>query len=237
MNATELILSFRLSPLRQAEALGFFRQVVIPFKICSDAAFLPVLKQFETDIANYEQAVNPKLGNVNTEPLEIADRRRDNAEIGLAEHIGATTRHYDVEIAAAATRLQSIMSRYAGISTLPYLQENGLIIALLRDLATAEAKADLAKIGAEGWVTELAAANEAFIVLFDERNRDESGNITGLSADCRRACENSYRICVGMLNSLITVNGIGEYQNIINEVNELINYQKQVLANRKGKSN
>lgn len=236
MNAKELIRNFKLTSLRQTEALGFFQRVSEPFKTCETAQFKPLFQQFEADVSAFGKAVNPQMGSTETEPLTEADVRRDNAIGGLFGQIKIMCKHFDAQTLAAAERLQAIAKNHAGITQLPYIQENGQIATLLRDLDTSQAKADLEKIGAAGWATELAAANTAFIALFDRRNEEEAAHITGQSMECRRACENSYRPCVDMINALITVNGAEAYKTIVDDVNNLIDYQKQVLATRESRN-
>ncbi|MDR1679784.1 MAG: DUF6261 family protein [Prevotellaceae bacterium] len=235
MNVKEIIQDLELSRLRQTEALGFFQRVSEPLKTCEAAQFKPFFQQFEADVAVFGRAVNPQVGSAETVLLTEFDNRRDNAIDGLFGQVKVMCIHFDVEIKEAARRLHAITENYADITLLPYIQENGKIVALLRDLDATQAKADLTKIGAAGWVTEIAAANEVFIARFDKRNEEET-RITGLSLDCRRACENSYRSCVKMINALITVNGIEAYKTLADALNNLIDYQKQVFAIRDGRN-
>lgn len=232
MQKTEKIQSFKLAKLRQTEALGFFQRTQVAFRTCTDAKFKTLLAKFDTEIAAFTKAVNPQTDNATTEPITAADNRRDNALYGLFGQVRATCKHFDAATQAAARRLYAITKDYVDITNLPYIQENGKITALLRDLSTEAAKIDLAKTGTEGWVTEITNANKAFTTLFDKRNMEISGNVTGHSLDCRRACENAFRACVDMINALVMVNGAAAYQTLVDNVNELISYQKQVLAAR-----
>jgi hypothetical protein len=232
MNNQNQISTISLSRLRQTEALSFFRMMLEIFKISDNSIILPLIEYFEKEINAFAKAVNPKMENAITEPLALADERRDTAIAGFFKQIKVMCKHFDADIKAAANRLQDIIKHYADIPFLPYIQENGKIDALLRDLSSERAVDSIAVTGTVDWLQEIRAANTHFNELFEKRSNEKAGIVSGRSTALRQACENAYRPCVDMFNSLVMVNGAEDYQSIIDKANSIIRYQKQVISAR-----
>ena len=87
--------------------------------------------------------------------------------------------------------------------------------------------------GLDRWVARLKEANEKFIVIFTNRNSQQATIVTGATKTARQDTDAAYRAIVKRLNALAEVNSDTDYLEIINNLNNLIDRQKTILATRK----
>lgn len=144
---------------------------------------------------------------------------------------------------------------------MPYLAENSAVTNLIQDLEEFDNREEeeeerpgelsdpasspldgvsldnvtnrLQMAGLDRWVARLKEANEKFIVIFTNRNSQQATIVTGATKTARQDTDAAYRAIVKRLNALAEVNGDTDYLEIINNLNNLIDRQKTILATRK----
>jgi hypothetical protein len=220
------------SGLRNEEHFGYLSLVDAEFKKCNSPLFTSPYAGFLNGLNAYDAALERSRGSFLTRPLAEADARRDAAYRGLAERVHAGTRHFNPERANEARQVEVILSRYGNPVSLPYIQENGVMLNLVQDLDKPAWRARLATLDAEEWLDELKTSNDEFISLFSTRNEEQAGTMTGLAREARLVATRAYQACVTRLNALAEVEGPDAYAPVIAAVNRLVEYQKNVLRAR-----
>ena len=168
---------------------------------------------------------------------------------------------FDPVIAEIARRADIILRRNGDPCSLPYLAENSAVPNLIQDLEEFDNREEeeeerpgelsdpasspldgvsldnvtnrLQMAGLDRWVARLKEANEKFIVIFTNRNSQQATIVTGATKTARQDTDAAYRAIVKRLNALAEVNGDTDYLEIINNLNNLIDRQKTILATRK----
>jgi hypothetical protein len=218
--------------LRSEEAYGFLSLAGVEFEKIDNPLFKPVRDEFATRLHALDAVLERAGVSHLTRALVEADARRDAAYRGLAERVRAALRHFNPVVAAAARQLDATLSRYANPAALPYIQENGVLMNLVQDLDTPAARDLLALAGAVDWLDELKASNAEFMALFSTRNEEKSIVVTGAVREARLVAARAYQDCVTRVNALAEIEGPDAYATVIATVNQLIEYQKNVLRQR-----
>jgi hypothetical protein len=234
-NMETKILNLDLSRLRLEEHFGFISLVATAMSACNSPLFTPLHAEFANSVTALDVVLERARGSHITRSLAEADRRRDDAYRGLAGRVQSGLHHFIADKAEAARRVDAILSLYGNPVSLPYLQENGVLLNLVQDLDTPETRALLARLDAEEWLDELKASNAGFIALFTARNEERAASLSGSAREARLAATLAYQACVTRLNALVEVEGPDAYATVISAVNRLIEYQKNVLNIRDGR--
>lgn len=106
---------------------------------------------------------------------------------------------------------------------------------MVKDLQTGYAE-DIATLGLEKWVTELAAANEAFEELMQKRYEAEAGKPQYTMKTAREEVDEAYRVIIERIDALIIVNGEEQYAGFVNNLNERIERYNNAVSRRYGRN-
>jgi hypothetical protein len=228
-----------ISKLRNEEVYGFLTLVADEFQKIASPAFDPRYFEFTARLSILNEVLERERKNVHTRAIAEEDDNRDAAYRGLAEFTRASLHHFIPEKAVAAQHVDEILTRYGNPTSLPYVQENGVLSNLVEDLDTADNRARLATYGAIEWLDELKASNGRFTLLYVIRNEEQAAAYAsvpvGAVRDARLALARAYQACVTRLNALAEVEGPGAYTVVIANVNQLIRKQRSVINARKAK--
>jgi hypothetical protein len=228
------ILRLSIRDLRNEELYGLISLVMTEFMKCDDPRFQTTREA----LAKCLSALNAVLERARKSPYTLriaaADDRRDFAYRALLERIYA--RYVNPEKIEAARQVDEVLSRYDNPVSLPYVQENGVILNIVEDLDTPEMRANLALLDALEWLEELRASNDAFITLFTARNEEQAAAYDsvppGAVREARLALAGAYQACVTRINALAEVEGPEAYASMISAVNQLTRRQEGVIGVR-----
>lgn len=218
--------------MRNEEHYGYLGQCLAKLSLLPEEKALPQRAAFEAAVAAEDKALENVPTNM-TESLVEADRIRDDCWNGLHMFADAMLLFPKVEAKEAAKRIKAILATYGDPRRLPYLQENGAIDNLITDLQTEKATADLVLIHAADWLTELKKYETQFLTLFGERNAQNAIQENGAVKKARKASDVAYGQLIQVVNALVLIDGENAYLPFINEMNELIAYQRIVFSRRK----
>ena len=143
--------------------------------------------------------------------------------------------HPNQEIAAIANECKAIFEKYGNPTTLPQVQESGILHNLFQDLDKLTTK-KLEKMYFTEWLQQLKDAEQNFLDASDERSAQEGIRQTGIIKDTRAASDTAYRILIDTVNLLAEIGDPQPYADFINSVNALIARQKTVLKIRETNS-
>lgn len=193
------------------------------------------LGQYATKYAEEGIALDVIRKSTFTDDIAEADLLRDNTYRGLRAAVRSATKHFNAEVLQAASRLQVVFGHYSNITVKSYDEETAAIGSMLTDLTTTYA-ADIATAGLNGWVTELAANNDAFAELKKSRYTEKSDLPMIRMKEARVATDTAYRALTERINALIVINGEGGYTSFVNELNKRVEAYSNTLAQRKGRN-
>jgi hypothetical protein len=163
------------------------------------------------------------------------DRRRDEVFRGFAATVQSALYHFDPAKREAAARIGKIIETYGNIAAKGYDQETAAIDDLIRELATGESPARVSALALNDWIAQLAAENQTFKALMDERYKESSQRPATRMKAARLATDKALRNIFDQIEALALVNGIAAYQAFIKDVNAVLERYKNILAQDKGR--
>lgn len=254
------IKSLNLGLLTQNEDYGFHSFAIVEFEKCEEPQFKLLVNDYKVKYNVFDKTMKVS-GGENTLSYDVTrlDQIRDDTYRGLKRQNNVAMNDFDPVIAEIARQIDIILRRNGDPCSLPYLAENSAVANLVQDLEEfdneqveerpgelsnpASSPLDgvsldnvtnrLQMAGLDRWVTRLKEANEKFITFFTNRNNQQATVIAGATKAARLETDAAYRAAVKRLNALAEVNGDTDYLEIINNLNNLIDRQKAILAARK----
>lgn len=229
------ISSLNVSSLRIEEDFGFMKQVKAELETITDEAARTAVKPTEDAFTVAFNAFDDALKLAATSPSAStaaeADYRRDRSWSASNAYVSAMANHPTEATAQAARRVKEVYDRYGNPTSLPQTEESGVLHNLLQDLKALSSE-DVATVAFQPWLTDLEAAEDAFLAAARERTAQDAARVVGASTDARKAMDNAYRALVDRVNALAVVNGPEAYATFIDHMNALIDRQKTVLKAR-----
>lgn len=249
------IKSFNIASLHQAEDFSFHALAIAEFEKCTEELFLAVFNVYKEKFSAFDANLKTAGGkDPETKEVKEADEATDSCYSGLAATTRAMVGHYDPAIAELARRVDIILRKYGNPTNLSYLEEYGIIDNLLQDLAVfdttvittedaseedenipdelADDVHNLDTLGLTGWVNQLKKCRDRFMTAYSKRNATQAVSVSGATKAARKETDAAYRNTVKRMNALIELNGEAVYVEIINNINQLIDNQKTVIASR-----
>ena len=190
--------------------------------------------EFNLCYDNEDEALKKIVKSAVTEEMKAADRNRDNTFSGLVTTNKAALKHYTPAVVAAAQRLQVVFDTYGNVSRKPLNEETSAIYNLVQEL-TENYAADVTKVGLDGWVTKLDAANKAFDALVKARNDENTAKTQLKMKETRIATETVYFDIVKRIHAFMIVEGESNYITFINKLNGYVDKYNNILAQRMGR--
>lgn len=170
-----------------------------------------------------------------TADISEADDWRDSLGTGLIYTVRGTTYHFAPARREAAKRVLVVVENYGNINRKSYDEQTAAINSMVKDLQTDYAD-DIAALGLEKWVTELAAANKAFEELMQKRYEAEAGKPQYTMKTAREEVDDAYRAITERIGALIIVNGEKPYAGFVNDLNERIERYNNAVSRRYGRN-
>ena len=232
------ILSIVVSNLRNDEYFQFMSEVD-KLVVASTVAALGISDQytpFKSGLTNVDEVLKVEKGSNQTRLIIEADEKRDRIHKGLELQVESNKNHWDESVVDAALRIGRIIGQYGNLRVLSYNEESSAIGNLVKEL-TSEANApSLATIGLTTWVSKLGEANDAFQAIFNDRASEVASRSSGNVRAARLLLDPLYEAMVARVNALSVVNGEAAYADFIDKVNYYVDYYKNTISARKGRT-
>lgn len=258
--ATEIKV-INLARMHQAEDYTFHSLALAEMQACEEASFASLKEAYAAAFEAFDAELKTAGGaDPLTKEVTEADAATDRCYTGMVAIARAMLYHHDAATVELARRVLLIVDRYGNPTNAAYLEEYGVIDNLLQDLrafdtevvgSTEEGSGEeeeeerpgglsllaadthnLTTLGLDSWVTQLQQCRDRFMQLFTQRNAQLAKAETGKTKAARKAADEAYRAAVKRLNALIEVNGIGTYETLVANLNQLIDRQKGIQAAR-----
>ena len=230
------IKDFSLSRLRNEEHFQFFssfRDLVMMFTVLALNIEL-LFNLFLASLANELAALDLIRKNAISDDLIDADDERDSVFRGMSDAVKSALNHFNVDVRAAARRLQVVLDTYGNLAIKPYDAETGGLNSLINDFTTTYA-ADVARVGLNEWVVELQAKNKAFDDLKNNRYSAEAAKTILRMKQERLKTDAIYRQITERINALVIVEGEARYAGFVNELNKRIEGYDNTISIRRAK--
>jgi hypothetical protein len=170
-----------------------------------------------------------------TKKLVVADKRIDNATAGMKAAIKSGLHRSEPEVKDAAQTLSNRMKDFGNIRSKSYEEESAAVQLLIEQFRGLLAP-QVAILGIESWVNELAEAEAIFTQLFEERNAELAGRPQESLQDVRSAIEIVYKKMIACIDADLIVNGNAVCGEFANQLNEQIKYFNEHTHQRSKKN-
>ncbi|MGL4909524.1 MAG: DUF6261 family protein [Bacteroidales bacterium] len=229
------IKKLRLEELRNEEGFQFFTEVKDytqeQAELCTQLSkyFPDFLKQY----ADYDTALEQIRKSIYTQKINEADNERDLVFRGLVSTVKGAHGHYEKAKREAATQLQIVFDYYGNIALKGQDEQTATLHNLIRDLQSHHS-AELTSLTLNQWVMYLSTLNSNFEELIRARDKESAGKTHLKVKDVRIEIQHTYRQMIELVNSLVKVHGVEQYETYIKQLNVCIDRYKHRLQQRKG---
>ncbi|MDR0412544.1 MAG: DUF6261 family protein [Dysgonamonadaceae bacterium] len=185
-----------------------------------------MLPEFNELFNRERQLVDAEKSSRHTEKIAVADRRRDRAIVGITAAVKSFIHHFDPEVVTAAKSIRKLVKAFRKeISKKSYSEESTAIEVFVDELHD-KYEAQVALLGLNEWVTELAVAQSEFVKLFTRRNSERAAKPKVPLGDIRKQVDAVYREMTDLIVAYTKVNGEENCALFIDELNAWITYFK-----------
>lgn len=232
-----MIRSVLLRALRNGEFIHFCKNVLT---ICRDND--PSALSIEGPLLALQRAMEPldehfaqERGNTITAELELLDKRRDAALIGLRCWAEGGSYHFDTAFAAAGKQLLEAFDKYGhNLTKLNYHAKTEMIENLTGELDNdAELHTAVGILRLEEWVNELCLANSLFNTRYLHRNSDYAAQPVINLYPLREQAIDAWQQLARHITAHATLHPSDAYTKLINEINTLAGEYNLLVTNRR----
>lgn len=231
-------INFDLSHLRNEEEFQFAGEV----KGLAEDEGLPEVKGLAAPFAAYSELyylLNTGIEQVrkseHTAKLKQADKLRGDVYRGFVLFIDAFRHHPNPGKKEAARTIQIVIDSYGNLRDKPYQEETASIYNFLETMDQRCSPA-IELLGAASWMEDLSVANDAFDELMTMRFDENVGERVNVG-ETRRALELAYANFISLVEALVQLDSENPaYRKFIERLNARIVYYRDVLAQRKGRT-
>ena len=204
----------------------------LPAKV--EAAYTPFVSRIEA----MDDAYKLSRASEYTQQIADEDTRRDGLYIALKNQVLMYTRFtFDAEKNAAGTYLWNIIRKYNVDVNENYHEESGKLQQMIQELeADNVAGQHITSLGLTSLLSQLKTANEAVRTLLSQRNDERMMQEKAALANARNRADEAYRDLVLMINAATVMENdqesVAGLEGVISQVNELIKYYRQYVAQK-----
>lgn len=216
----------KLTRYRNSEFIQYLRDTLTIFKgfdlktLKLDIYIGPI----EASIAALDEVFVIASKNGNTEALEAADARRDDAVIGIRTVALGFERHHLENIRIAAKTILNLMDKYGtGIAAFGHIAETNAITSIIQEFETVPQATNAAStLNISNWITELKDANITFNDIFIARNKDLAEKPDQNLKELRTPAMASYNNLINKTEAYQSITDNAEYKNILSQIDTIV---------------
>ena len=195
---------------------------------------LKIREQYEEYTTLYykeDEGIKKIVKSELTAKIRDADKARDDIWSVMLKMNAVALKDFDPKIVDAGKRLKILLDTYGNISVKPQKEQTSATYNILQELQGKYA-ADVAAVGLERWVKELAARNEAFSELMEGRFYEKAIKSDVKVKEARALLDESYKGITERISALILLEGANEYEQFVRGLNVIIKEHADTLARR-----
>jgi hypothetical protein len=216
----------KLTRYRNSEFIQYLRDTVTIFK-AFDLKGLKLdsfVNNIEANIGELDKVFVIASKNGNTDALEIADARRDDAVIGIRTVAVGFERSHQENIRTAAKTILALMDKFGtGIAAFGHIAETNAITSIVKEFETVQQATDAANtLNISEWVQELKLANLSFNEIFIVRNKDLADQPDQNLKELRTPAMASYNNLINKTEAYFSITDKAEYKDLLNQINTIV---------------
>jgi hypothetical protein len=170
-----------------------------------------------------------------TQEILEQDHVRDGIFRGFADAVQSALHHFNPAKREAAKRIETVVEHYGNIAAKNYDQETAAIDDLIRELAAGDYPSFISTLALNDWVTQLGNENQTFKSLMAERYTEVSQRPTARMRAARVETDKAFRTIINQIEALALVNGEGDNEPFIKELNAVLERYKNIQAQETGR--
>lgn len=226
--------SINLQKLRNAEFLQFMRNVHAISHGFELPTMVGLLNKLDTQTNSFEVIFKSSLKNPFTAKITKWDGSRDRTLQAIVYIAEGNRLHFDHSIAEkASTLLQVIRNHGTQITALNHQEETAVLNSLITEIETSESlSASITLLHLGPFLDYLKSSNAQCAELLMQRTQSKADNTSLPSKEQRQIISNAYSKLIRTIDAHIILKSDGDYQNLKDRLNELINEFKTTLKLR-----
>lgn len=225
--------SLHLKLLRNEEHFGFMEQCIEKIALLPAEKVVLQKAAFREAMEQEQEALRQKKWKERSQQLAELNVLRGKAWNGLRMLVNVMLMHPDLKILKAARHVNRLLKKFGDPRKQPYLQQNGTLRKLLDVLGKPAVVAELNLLNATSWVSELKQYNDEFMRVFALRAGLIASHEKGVVKKARLATDAAWHELLFVVDALAVMEGEEAYVPFTQAMNELIDYQRKVLARRR----
>jgi hypothetical protein len=174
------------------------------------------------------------LANPLTKVIKEADTFRDMLEHGFYLFVESETMHFNPSHREAAGKIIHLLDQYGDLRDLNYSKKSSNILTRNDELRNT-CMGDIETIGGTEWLNAIEAAAIDFNTKYNTRSMHEAGKSNHNVGAARIQIDSALDAIVKQINAVNWVNGVGEYDEFIDQMNHIIKHYKGLIVARKGR--
>ncbi|MDR2679397.1 MAG: DUF6261 family protein [Tannerella sp.] len=194
------------------------------------ASLYPTLSELSL---NLQKTFQSPAKNPVTADKEEAESYRDNRYSAFVAFVRNASYDSNAEMSAAAESIMDVINNVGNPTTIGDSKETAELYNLVARLSPLEHQINL--IGANARLQELENANREFERLQNEWYKAGAKKISGNVTRIRQQLAPIYKSIIYRINALIEINGDAQYKAFVDAHNKMIEYYRNILAQRKGR--
>ena len=227
---------FSLSRLQNREYAQYNGEVIdevvriTPAVLTIESVFTP----YRNVYLELKKAMEPIAKNPKTRRVGEADFGRDDLTRGVIGVVNALCRHYVPEKREAALNLKVVCDHYSDLPARSFNNQTDGTVNFIEEVRK-NYLPELQLLDIEDWFDELEIRNNTFKQLLVGRHNEEAVADTASIKEIRPRLDEKYKALVKRVNSLLDLNSTPELVLFAQMVNRRIEYNQEILAQRRGR--
>jgi hypothetical protein len=182
-----------------------------------------------------EQLLDTIFKSKLTVRIEELDQERDHLYRGIADSVKADLNHFAEAKRAAARELESILKHYGDVTRKPLNEQTAIVYDVIRELFKPENLVHVTLLELNEWLTRLENVNRELETVMSERFVEVSKRPEQRMKEIRKEVDNMLRAILDNLEALARTGSPYYNPAFIKEVNALMTYYKDLLAQEAGR--
>ncbi|MDR1984308.1 MAG: DUF6261 family protein [Prevotellaceae bacterium] len=202
---------------------GYFRNLVNRFPAVGTVV-VKYLPDYDALYAKEGELVDRMIKSNFTDKIAETDRLIDRYVTGIRETVLAATRHFDHNVAEAATAILNRLKAFGRVESKSYEEESAAVKLLVTELQNTEYAPMSDLVGITEWLRRLEEAENEFEQLFNLRNTELADRTEGTLREVRREIDKIYHAMVDRIDATATLDETNAYTEFIKQLNAYITY-------------
>lgn len=224
------------SKLRNHEFQQFFTDLVSICEQNNAEALLikPQVDALNTTSGEMYQVLNKEAASDITNELVRLDNERDEALTGIIGNAESFSHHFEQLTRDAALIVLKHFNKHGnGIGRLNYMAETSTINAVIAEWKSdSEFATALTSLQLDQWMNYLETTNTSFNEKYLARVKEQSEVPQISMVDLRKKTTTQYRTLANHIEARATLSANGEYNNLVNQMNILIEKYNLIVTQR-----